>query len=297
MAGPPKGAGGRLPEPVTTNGFDPKAHEVEIRRSPCKIAVLSIDVEYDYNGDGSEALDRLPDLLAAVGRTGVPLTAFVEGRLFVERPDLCARLAEAEADLHLHCYDHRRSGDTARSLGAGIDAFESFVGTRPPGYRAKNYRLTEEMFQALVAEGFAWDSSILPGIGRNGLSGRTFRQGDWFVFDGALAELPVASWRPLGIPFTHSWRRALGSFAEWLIERTASLPDLLVYDMHMVDLVQDGRLGKSPEPLWLKGAHAWARWGQKGFEDLPVLAERLRREGYRWTTMTQCHELLTGKER
>ena len=283
-------------KPVTTKRLDPKAHEVESRHSPCKIAVLSIDVEYDYSGDGSEALDRLPNLLAAMGHTGLPLTAFVEGRLFVERPDLCACLVEAEADLHLHCYDHRRSGDTADSLKASIDAFESFVGTRPRGYRAKNYHLTEEMFQALVAEGFAWDSSILPGIGLGGLPDRTFYRGDWFVFDGAIAELPVASWRPLGIPFTQSYRQVLGPFAERLIGWLASLPDLLVYNMHMVDLVQTGRIGKSPEPLWLKGAHAWARWRQRGFEDLAAVGDRLRRQGYLWTTMTQCHELLTGKE-
>ena len=41
------------------------------------------------------------------------MTAFVEGRLFTRRPDLCAGLAEAGADLHLHCWDHRGSGDTA----------------------------------------------------------------------------------------------------------------------------------------------------------------------------------------
>ena len=291
------GTGRRPQELVATKTFDAKAHDVESRRSPHKIAVLSIDLEYDYSGNESEALDRLPDLLAATERMGLPLTAFVEGRLFVERADLCARLVEAEVDLHLHCYDHRHSGDTAECLKAGIEAFGNFVGVRPRGYRAKNYHLTEEILQTLVAESFAWDSSILPGIGFGGQSDRSFHQGDWFVFDGVLAEFPVASWRPFGIPFTHSYRQLLGSFPEWLIERMASLPELVIYNMHMVDLVQDGCLRKSPEPLWLKGAHAWTRWRRKGYEDLAVLGERLCRQGYRWTTMTQCHELLAGKNR
>ena len=275
--------------------FDAAAHKVEARRAPAKLAVLSIDVEHDYNGDDSRALNRLPNLLAAAARLGVPLTAFVEGRLFVERPDLCACLVEAGSDLHLHCYDHRYPGDTATSLKAGIDAFGSFVGAAPRGYRAYETRLTEEIFYTLITAGFAWDSSILPGIGLGCRPDAAFRRGDWFLFDDAIAEYPVASWR-FGnwrtVPFTSSYRQLLGPFVESLWDRIATLPDLVVYDMHMVDLVPDGRIGPSPLPLWLKGTYALARWRRREFEqDLAALAERLRSQGYRWVTMTALHAL------
>ena len=273
--------------------FDTGAHRVENQRSPEKIAVLSIDVEHDYNGDRSDALDRLPDLLDTVRRAHLPLTAFVEGRLFVERRDLCARLAEAGVDLQLHCHDHREDGDTTESLQAGIAAFEGFVGTRPRGYRAHTYRLTDEIFSTLVAEGFAWDSSILPGISLGNHPGRVFRRGDWFMIDGALAEFPVASWRALGVPFTHSYRQLMGQFVESVLDRTVSLPALLVYDMHMVDLVPDGRIEKSPLPLWLKGAHALVRSRQRGLDDLTALGDRLRAGGYEWCSLSQCHARLT----
>ena len=279
--------------------FDAAAHKIEARRAPAKLAVLSIDVEHDYNGGDDRALNRLPELLAAVARLGVPLTAFVEGRLFVERPDLCARLVEAGADLHLHCYDHRYPGDTAGSIKAGVDAFGSFVGAAPRGYRAYEVRLTEEIFHALVAAGFAWDSSILPGIGLGCRRDAAFRNGDWFLFDDALAEYPVASWR-FGtrgtIPFTSSYRQLLGPVAESLWDRLATLPDLVVYDMHMVDLVPDGLIGPSPLPLWLKGAYALARWRRREFkQDLAAVTERLRQRGYRWVTMTALHALsMTG---
>ena len=277
--------------------FDTAAHAVRAQWSSKKIAVLSVDVEHDYNGNRTDALDRLPDLLAAVRLSRLPLTAFVEGRLFAERPDLCAHLAEAGADLQLRCYDHRDPGDTAESLRRGADAFERFTGARPRGYRAHTYRLTEEILQAMVAEGFVWDSSILPGIGLGNHPGRVFRNGDWFVFDDVLAEFPVASWRRLGIPFTQSYRQLLGRFAESLLARVASLPNLLVYDMHMVDLVRDGRIGLSPLPPWLKGAHTLARRRQRGFDDVAALGERLRVQGYEWSTLSHCHEGLTGKGR
>ena len=237
-------------------------------------------------------MERLPDLLATVQRSHLPLTAFVEGRLFTERPDLCIRLVEAEVDLHLHCYDHRELGDTADTLRRGIDAFEGFTHTRPQGYRAHTYRLTEEIFEALVAECFAWDSSILPGFGPGNHRGRVFRRGDWFVFDNALAEFPVASWRALGIPFVQSYRQLLGSTAEALFNRVTALPDLLVYNMHMVDLVSNGRIRMSPEPLWQKSVHAWVRFRQRGFDDITRLAERLQTQGYEWMSLSHCYERL-----
>ena len=277
--------------------FDPRDHEVQAGWSSQKIAVLSIDVEHDYDGNRTDALDRLPGLLAAVRRFRLPLTAFVEGRLFTRRPDLCAALAEAGADLHLHCYDHRESGDTAGSLERGADAFERFTGVRPRGYRARRYRLTEGLFRALVAEGFAWDSSILPGFGLGNHPGKLFRRGDWFVFDGSLVELPVASWRRLGIPFTHPYRQLLGRSAERLLFHAASLPNLLIYDMHMVDLVRDGRIGASPLPAWLKGAHALVRRAGRGFDDLAVLGERLCAQGYEWRTLSHCPAALAGEGR
>ena len=277
--------------------LDAAAHGVVSRWSSGKTAVLSIDVEHDYNGGRTDALDRLPGVLAAVRRAGLPLTAFVEGRLFAARPDLCARLVETGADLQLHCYDHRDPGDTPGSLARGVEAFERFTGARPRGYRAHTYALTDALLSAVVAEGFEWDSSILPGFGLGAHPGRVFRRGDWFVIDDALAEYPVASWRALGVPFTHSYRQLMGPAAESLLDRVASLPALLVYDMHMVDLVPDGRIGRSPLPLWLRGAHALARGRQRGFDDVAALCERLRARGYEWSTLSQCHERLAGRDR
>ena len=277
--------------------FDPAAHVIRSHRLPGKLAVLTVDVEHDYDGDRTEALDRLPDLLAALRRARLPLTAFVEGRLFTERPDLCAALAEAGADLQLHCHDHREAGDSATSLERGAAAFERFVGARPHGYRARRWCLTEELFAALVAGGFAWDSSILPGIGFGYRPGLMFRGGDWFTIDGAFVEFPAASWRALGVPFTRSYRQLMGPFVESLLDRAAALPNLLVYDLHMVDVVRDGRIWRSPNPPWLKAALALARPGRRALDDLAALGDRLRARGYDWTTLTHCHERLTGGHR
>ena len=272
--------------------FNAAMHRVASQRVQSKVAVLSVDVEHDYCSGHADALNRLPDLLATVSNAALPLTAFVEARLFDERQDLCTRLVEIGADVQLHCYDHREPGDTADSLRRGADAYERFMGTRPRGYRAHTYRLTESLYRTLVAEGFAWDSSILPGFGLGNHRAPVFRTGDWFIIDDALPEFPVASWRTLGIPFIQSYRMLMGRFAETLLDSMATLPGLLVYNTHMVDLVRDGRIGASPMAPWLKGAHWLARCRQRGLDELLGLAERLRERGYEWTTLTQCHERL-----
>ena len=280
-----------------TRQFDPDAHVVTGHRLPGRLAVFSVDVEYDHDGDRSDALDRLPDLLAVLRRARLPLTAFVEGRLFGERPDLCEALVEAGADLQLHCYDHRGPGDSAADLERGAAAFERFAGARPRGYRARRWRLTEELFAALVTGGFAWDSSVLPGIGLGNHREKAFRRGDWFTIDGALVEFPAASWRALGVPFTQSYRQLMGRSVESLLDRAAALPNLLVHDLHMVDIVRDGRIRLSPNPWWLKTALYLARPGPRAFDDLAALGDRLRARGYEWTTLTRCHERLTGEGR
>ena len=283
--------------------LDAAAHRIVGRRSPNKAAVLSIDVEHDYNGDRTDALDRLPDLLSAMRSAELPLTAFVEGRLCTERPDLCAALVESGADVQLHCHDHRDSGDSAESLGRGVAAYKRFVGVPPRGYRAHTYRLTEALFAALVREGFAWDSSILPGFGLGAHRHPVFRRGvarhrpDYFVIDDSLVEFPVASWRALGVPFTHSYRQLMGGFVESLLSRAASLPRLMVYCMHLVDLFPDGRIWQAPLPLWLRSGHALVRRRQRGLDDLVDLAERLRGAGYKWTTLSRYHEGLTDRIR
>ena len=81
------GTGRRPQELVATKTFDAKAHAVESRRSPHKIAVLSIDLEYDYSGNESEALDRLPVFACLPGLSYTDLNAAEAQELAREMKD------------------------------------------------------------------------------------------------------------------------------------------------------------------------------------------------------------------
>lgn len=63
-----------------------------------------------------------------------------------------------------HLYDlTRRDRDTVRAqvLG-GIEAIERATGTRPTGFRAPGYTITDEVFEVLAELGVAYDSSVFP---------------------------------------------------------------------------------------------------------------------------------------
>ena len=270
---------------------------------PCSVgeptAVLSIDVESDYSSRRYEALARLGDFLGVVRRLDVPVTAFVEGQFFENRPAVCESLLEAGVDIQLHCYDHTKTGDDVADLARSVDAYHRFVGRAPEGYRAHSCRLTAALASALIESGFKWDSSILPGLGYGGNPERRFRAGDYFVIGERLLEFPLATWRPIRIPLTHAYRALLKRPGEAVFRRVCRYPQLLVYNTHMTDLVWTASLTTSPIPKVRKVLHAY-KWGfnrSDSFGALERFVREVRSRGYRLRAMSDLYRDLAPAAR
>ena len=216
--------------------LDLKEHVLSWHKLDCRTAVITIDIEPDFGGTYYEALSRVPELLRLMAHLKVPLTAFVEGKVFQRHPATVEALLKAGVDVQLHCYDHPRGGDNAADLKLGVAAYRDVVGRRPEGYRAHTYRLTELLCKSLGDEGFVWDSSILCAFAFGG-NRSAKRSGDFCMLRGDICEFPVATWGRLPLPITQSYRKVIKSAAETVLRKLYSLPRLLVYDMHMIDLV------------------------------------------------------------
>lgn len=274
------------------------AAHVEIERLTVErpTALLTIDIEPDYNSIHQRGLESMPRLLELIDELSVPLTAFVEGRLLRTRPDLCALLAEANVDVQLHCNDHTLSGDTPEQLTQGVAAYQRFFGRAPSGYRAHTFRLSSRLYRALLTHDFKWDSSILPGFGLGGTRDPAFRNVDYLRLDKRLIEFPVATWGGLGIPLTHSYRRVLKPPLEAVLRRLCPLPALLVYDMHMVDLVWTGSLWSAPLPTYLKALYGYS-WGMSrtdSFDSLRNFIQFLRDRDYTFSTVNGFYNAVTN---
>lgn len=225
-----------------------------------KTVLLTVDVETDFGSSHTDALSQLDRLLDVVDELGVPLTAFVEGRFFETRRDLCTMLIERGAEVELHCHDHGISGDTPELLQRSIKAYADFRGELPQGYRAHTYRLSKQLCGALIDNGLKWDSSILPELGQGGNFKRQFRTGDYLIFDAGLMEFPVASWRRIPLPLNHSYRLLVKPFGEAILRRLDEPGTLVTYNMHMVDLVHCRSLRAANLPALVKLLYLYM-WG------------------------------------
>lgn len=267
---------------------------------PCRLdaptALLSIDIETDYGTGRSDALRHVDRLLTQLAEQRFPLTAFVEGQLFERQPALCARLVEHGVDVQLHVYDHATTGDSPDSLRRGADAYSTFMGKRPEGYRAHMYRLTPALYDALVALDFKWDSSVMRAyaLGRNGHA--CYREGDYFVMGTGLVEFPVGSWRYLPLPLNHPYTLLAGSAGGRVLRALCGQAGQLVaYNMHMTDLLRSPALAQAPYGRlfeWLQ-RWMWLGHGADTFGELRLMCDYLRQRHFTFMTTTQLYRKVT----
>jgi len=270
---------------------------------PCHLqsrtALLSIDVETDYGTGRTDALDQLVRLLDFLATHRLPLTAFVEGQLFERRPDLCALLVDRGVDVQLHVYDHATTGDTPDSLRRGADAYASCMGVRPEGYRAHMCRLTPALYDALVTQGFKWDSSVMRayGLGRNGHA--CFRDGDYFVMGTGLVEFPLGSWRYVPLPLNHPYTLLAGSLGGHVLRSVCGPAGRLVaYNMHMTDLLLSPALSEARYGRLFEWLQRWMWLGHGGdtFHAFGLMCDYLRGRGFAFMTTAQLYRQVTPAE-
>jgi peptidoglycan/xylan/chitin deacetylase (PgdA/CDA1 family) len=125
----------------------------------------------------------LPRILALLDAYGVRATFYVPGVVACEHAEELRRIVARGHEVGHHGHTHRRPDTLTaeaqeREVAAGIDALVAVTGERPRGYRAPGWELAPPTLSALVAHGFAWDSSLM-GDDRP------------YVLEGGLVELPV----------------------------------------------------------------------------------------------------------
>jgi peptidoglycan/xylan/chitin deacetylase (PgdA/CDA1 family) len=264
---------------------------------PERVALLSIDVETDYGTGRSEALSQAGRLLDLLGRLQLPLTAFVEGQLFERQPRLCRLLVERGVDVQLHVYDHATAGDTPASLARGVEAYNAFMGRGPDGYRAHTYRLTPALYDALVAHGFTWDSSVMRALGLGRNADPAFRTGDYFQM-GDLVEFPLGAWRYARLPLNHPYSLLAGSVGGAALRSVCGpAGSLVACNVHMTDLVRspalaEARYGRLFE--WMQ-RWMWLGHGSDSFATFTTLCTYLRSHGFTFMRTSDLYaQIVTG---
>jgi peptidoglycan-N-acetylglucosamine deacetylase len=111
-------------------------------------------------------LVAVPRLIDIFRHYGLKQTFFVPGWCIETYPRAIEAIVEAGHEIGHHGWLHERPntlspGDEARVLDRALQAFDAVVGSRPTGYRAPAYALSEYTPDLLVERGFDYDASLL----------------------------------------------------------------------------------------------------------------------------------------
>jgi peptidoglycan/xylan/chitin deacetylase (PgdA/CDA1 family) len=274
--------------------------------NPDKLACLTVDLEHDF-GDLNpsptfEGLALVPRLVAFARDSETPLSWFVQGLLFDEHPRSVEQVVEASpADVYLHGYSHNdpRSVEHIAEIRRGMEAFESFLGRRPAGYRAPLGVISSEELYFLAQNRFCFDSSIFP----------TWRPGRFchlaapnrpHLLNGrGMLEIPISVVGPLmPVPLSVSYLKLLGRPFRHAL-RSVPLPRVVVVGMHMHDLEPlasaDCLAASNENPLVLDRCYG-AR-AARGWRVLEELLSTLRGRGYRFTGMGELASMYRSPHR
>ncbi|MFC6733709.1 polysaccharide deacetylase family protein [Haladaptatus sp. DYSN1] len=261
-----------------------------------KTVYLTLDLECDYGTALDEnvygATDATADLARLLDRHGVPLTCFLQTELLAETPDAVWALSDAVQPVEFHAHSHthprRDRADVPTEVRASVEAIRDTFETEPLGFRFPDGAAHEEDYRALAAEGVAFDASLFPSVrpGRFNNLGEPLYP---FRHDPTgVVELPFTVYAPhLRVPVALSYLKLLGWPFEQLVTRAP--PSVIVFDMHMHDLVAPPAFGALPR----RYQAIYARNKHDGFATLDRFIETLLERGYRFDVMTSLYHTVT----
>jgi peptidoglycan/xylan/chitin deacetylase (PgdA/CDA1 family) len=253
---------------------------------------LTLDLEEDWSipnaPDRNPTFDRLDDYIAMVSGLDVPVSVFAVGRTIERHPEVVDRLrTELETEFHVHSYQHdmTRSYDFPTEARASIEAYESFFGEPPAGYRAPQGNIVPEEWVELERAGFEFDASVFPSY-RPGVYNNLDAPLTPYVPDVTddLLEIPFAAVPWLRIPVSMNYLKLLGSPFLWTVKKVP-LPDPLVFDSHLQDYWRTEFHEHLPSPK----RRLMTRNIDRAPEMFVDFMRFLDAEGYEFTTMSEVY--------
>jgi peptidoglycan/xylan/chitin deacetylase (PgdA/CDA1 family) len=257
---------------------------------------------------------------------GIRATFFAIGRDLGSEDNRATlrQLADGGHEIANHSYNHlydltRRSYVTIlEEIRHGSDAIEEATGTRPRGFRAPGYVVSDPLFDALEELGVAWDSSVFPcpvyysaklaALGMLTLRGRKSRS---IVDDPRVLRAPADPYRvgkpyrhpgagvfemPIGVtrdatarlPYIGTFVAASETAARQLTRLVAGRPlvNLELHGIDQSDAEEDGLGFLAPHQIDLR------RSARDKEAALRVAIAELRRAGYAFVTLSEAAERL-----
>jgi len=271
--------------------------------------------------DGAVYRLAVPRLRRLLDELQIRATFFVVGADIARESSTLAQLVADGHELGNHSFDHhydltrRPRLEIHEQIATTGAALEAVSGARPVGFRAPGYRVTDELFDVLLAQGYRYDSSVFPSppyflakaaaIGAHRLFGRVsrsvqddprlllapadpYRVGNPYWRRGrGLLELPIGVTRGIRAPYIGTSLalagRPLGLLLTWAITRRP----LVNLELHGIDFLDRRDAGLGP----LASMQPDLRVARPRKERaLRSAVDRLQRAGYRFVRLIEAAE-------
>jgi len=266
-----------------------------------RIACLTLDLEPDLFSQDCHEILLDPDHFGRIERFCVRnelrLTAFVVARLLESDLSVRERFSNIDAEFEVHSYSHNtKEPDTEEEIRRAKQAYMDYFGRPPRGYRAPNGDISHAGLEILHREGFLYDASVFPSWRPElGFNYRRLPTGPWtYAAFAPLVEIPFAVVPSIRIVVSFSFLKLLGLSFYRLLFSMFGLPEILVFDSHLHDFIPPESIRKLPRSDWRR--HALLRNGKHAVELLQEFVDFLRSNGYRFLSMSDLYELLTGSQ-
>lgn len=267
-----------------------------------RLACLTIDMEPDLRCPQRrirllEDDARFEMFTQLLRRSRVPLTSFTVMSVAPRHIDQLNALArEAEVEFAVHSYSHDTKNPASEyEVRRSWETYGELWNTQPLGYRSPNCLIDERGIDNLTAQGFRYDSSIVPSIRPDGYGYNNLRFGRMpFQFSGSygtLLELPIACLAGIRLPLVFSYVKLVGLAAYRTALAAFPLPDVVVTYLHPYDLYVD-EISQHIRG-WKRYAHARnSRHAERLLESIVVL---LKDRGYTFVLMRELAEIVAGR--
>jgi len=261
-----------------------------------KIACLTLDMEPDYGDpDGHIRLLENPDYLARytdiINKHAVKLTMFTVTSLFERFGNHFERLGEhIPLEFAAHSYSHDPHNAASREeIEKSVQAFNSFTGAPPLGYRAPIGQIDKTGLSHLLDLGFRYDSSVYSSYrpGKFGYSNLDKPNTPFRIVRGdeSLIEFPFTSLSRVRIVFGLSYVKLLGWGIYSTLWSAFGLPDIALVLSHPHDFYFHKLKGFHPAGL---EKTALLRNASRALVYFDNMLTKLKQQGYEFAFLSEA---------
>jgi hypothetical protein len=205
----------------------------------------TLDLEPDYAGvapsetyeaySNKKLLNKFAEIIDTFD---IKLTVFVTGKLLNSQREQISFFQQLGAEFELHGYDHvMYQPEFMPEVEKGLDAYLTFFGRYPLGYRSPGGVMDPHLFEILANEGIKYDSSLIPSFRLGTYRNLNSPLQPHFPFDSSVLEIPMGVVPRIRALISASYIRLFGFSTYKLLFRLFGLPDRFVYLFHLVDLI------------------------------------------------------------